>query len=121
MVRKESVLSIGKSGSGMTVSAKVFSRDGRIVAQIVDNGFFINPNNFFRRERPDKSTLVVYDQEGRQVLVVRYLNPSAVKILGIFNFPGISPIIIEENQQAFEGVVVSRYCFGSNRIDINLE
>jgi hypothetical protein len=117
MVRNENVLSIGKSGPGMTVSAKVFSRDGRIVAQTIDNEFFINPNNFFRRERPDKSTLVVYDQEDRQVLRVRYLNSSAIRILGIFNFPGISPVIIDEDQLVLSGRVVSHFCFGNNRVD----
>jgi hypothetical protein len=120
MVHGESILSIGKIGPGMTVSAKVFSADGRIIAAIVDNEFFINPNNFFRRERPDKSTLVVFDQGDREVLRVRYLNPSAIKILGIFNFPEIAPIVIKENQQVI-GDRFSAFCFGNNRVDFGLK
>jgi hypothetical protein len=63
-VHGQTVLSMRKLDKGITVSAKVFSADGRIIAEIKDNEFFINPNNIFRREFPDKSTLVVYDHLG---------------------------------------------------------
>jgi hypothetical protein len=77
-IKKDSLLSVNKEGHGIQISAKIFSEDRRIIAKIVNNEFYINPNNYFRRERPDKYTLIVYDQQDRMILYIRYLNSSAI-------------------------------------------
>lgn len=77
------LLSIEKKDKGMSINAQIYSLDRRIAAEIIDNRFQINPNNYFRRERPSKHALVVYDQEGAEVLNVDYLNQNAVHITGI--------------------------------------
>ena len=102
------VLTVRKSRHGILVDSIVSSRDGRIVAQIKDNRFFINPNNYFRRERPDRHTLVVYDQCGGAVLNVRLLNPHAIKILGTWHFQNHTPLIIRETSLQFDGLHLSR-------------
>jgi len=112
-VAGQKLLSIRKIGGAVAISARIYSRDGRIVAEIVDNFFRINPNNYFRREHPDASTLVVYDQYNRKVLDVRYLNRLSLKFLGIFDFPDRRPVVIEEEQQKL-GIGVSAGCFGNN-------
>ncbi len=90
------MLTINKNVEGIAVSANIFGPDGRIVAQMIENKFHINPNNYYRTEQ-DEHTLVVYDQYARKVLDVRFLNPSSVRVLGIFHCPGQSPITIEES------------------------
>ncbi len=107
--------SIDRTTDGVSVSLDVFSDDGKIVAEISKNEFTINPNNFFKRERPDKHTLIVYDQKKQKVLSIRYLNQSAVKILGIFYYPNRPPIVIEEQRQRIEGNNFSGFCLGDNK------
>ena len=101
-IKNDDIVTINKGSSGIQISAKIFSEDFRIIAKIVDNEFFLNPNNSFRRERPDRHTLVVYDQKDRMALYVRYLNSFAVKLLGAFYSQGMPPVVIrEETFQAF--------------------
>jgi hypothetical protein len=61
------------------------------------------------------------DQEDRQVLKVTYLNPSAIKILGIFNLPGIHPITIEENEQVIGSSHSTMSCSGYNDFDFTIQ
>jgi len=51
-------------------------------------------------QRPDRSTLIVTDQEGTEVLNVRYLNRHVIHLLGIFYVIGQNdPIVISETRQ----------------------
>jgi hypothetical protein len=107
------LLSIHPKPGGMSVSAKIYSSDMKIVAQIKDNKFHLNPSNYFRRERPDWHTLEVFDQQGDRVLHVRYLNNSAIKVLGKFHSPkGIVEITEDEVLLPNEGRL-SATCFGN--------
>ncbi len=120
-VGNEPLLIVNKIDDRLTISAKFFSRDGKIVAELKDNKFDINPNNHFRMERPDDHILIVYDQEDKQILNVEYLNPSAMKLLRKFYLPNRPPIIIDEEWQDFGGLKLSRTILGYNKVDIHLE
>lgn len=120
-IANQPIISLRRVERDLAVSSKIFSADGRIVAELIDNRFHINPNNYFRMERPDKHSLLVYDQQARLVLSVRFLNPLAVELLGIFNYPNRPPVIIEEDQATIRGITLSRNCFGSNHVDITIE
>src|ERR1700751_397843 len=98
VMRGEDVLSVRRVSNGLAVFAKVASDDGRVVAEIVDNRFYINPNNFLRMDQPDSHSLVVYDQKGNKVLDIKYLNPRSVRILGEFRAPGAVPLFITSDQ-----------------------
>jgi hypothetical protein len=111
-VAGQSFLSIDKIKDNLYISAKIFSYDSKILAEIRDNIFYINPNNYFRIERPNKHTLVVYDQQSRKVLDIYFINSKSVKILGIFNIPNRIPIVIEEEKQKIEGGTYEKNCFG---------
>jgi hypothetical protein len=105
------LLVIGEKNGGATISGRFFSADSKIVAEIKDNHFFVNPNNYFRIERPNKHVLIVYDQQGHQALNVEYLNPSTIKLLGRFNFPDSPPVIISEKGIRRKGMpYISRVC-----------
>lgn len=113
-------LVIDKSKAGIAIFAKLFSEDGRIVAEMKDNQFHVNPNNYFRIERPSSYCLIVYDQKGQQALNVEFLNPFTIKLLGKFYFPSRSPIIIEEEWMSYGGMRMSNSTFGENRVDIGI-
>lgn len=40
-----------------------------------------------QRKRGDLSTIIIHDESGRELLYVRYLNPTAVRVRGIFTCP----------------------------------
>jgi hypothetical protein len=72
------VLDRNKSGN-ITLTAEVFSADGKILTDVFKNAFTINKNNIFRMERPDDSTLKIVDQNNEQALYMRYLNKTELK------------------------------------------
>ena len=109
-VGDEELLSVQEGKDGLSVSAKVFSADSRIVAQIVDNEFHVNPNNYFRISRPDRHSLVVYDQQATEVLNVHFLNPHLVTVLGVFRHPRARLITIRENAVKAGGMIISGSC-----------
>jgi hypothetical protein len=86
-IGKDRMLTMDEIAGQIAISGKFYSRDGRIVATIENNEFSINPNNYFRKKRPDKHSLVVWDQEGAEVLNVRFINPKAIKFLGLIRHP----------------------------------
>ena len=111
----DDLLSITKTPDGISVSAKVFSSDSRIIAQIIENRFHINPNNYFRIERPDPHTLTVYDQQANRVLHVEFINKHVIKAGGVFHHVSGSLIVIDESSIKFGNNVLSNYCsFDSN-------
>jgi hypothetical protein len=87
-IGNENMLVMEKISGRIAISAKLFSSDGRIVAQLDKNQFFINPNNYFRKEiSADGHSLVVLDQSGIEVLNVRFLNPTTLSFLGVIRHP----------------------------------
>jgi len=115
------LLSIDKKNENITISAKFFSSNNRIVAELKENEFYINPNNYFRIEKPNEHSLIVYDQQGDKILNVHFINSSAIKILGRFYLPNRSPIIIDEDIQSYGGLKMSGNCFGENGVDIGIK
>lgn len=115
------LLAARRQGKELLVSARIYSRDDRIVAQIEDNRFVINPNNYFRRERPDKHSLVVFDQQDREVLNIEYLNPTTVMITGLFYYPRRKPVRIGMDQLDIMGNLFSDYCFGNTQTVIKID
>lgn len=116
----EDVLMARRVEKGMAVSAKILSEDGRIVAQLVDNKFYINPENFFSMERPDQHSLIVYDRQGQKVLDLRFLNPTSVSILGVFRHPGALPVVINQDVLMIGGNRFIGICFAGAEIGISV-
>jgi len=87
-INDDKMLVMEKIGGRVAISAKLFSSDGKMVAELIKNQFFINPNNYFRKEvASDGHSLTVYDQGGLQVLNVRFINENTVAFLGIIRHP----------------------------------
>ena len=119
-VAGEDLLSIRRKNECIAVSAKIYSADRQIVAEIIDNNFRINPSNYFRREQPDHHSFAIFDQQGERVLFVRHLNYSAIKILGTFHTARGIVKISEEEVFVPGRDRLSRFCFGNGVVSIQV-
>jgi hypothetical protein len=115
-VKGTDLIDLRRISKGISINAKTFSEDGKLVAEIVDNRFFVNPSNFFRLERPDSHSLVVYDLQNRKVMDIRYINSHSVRVLGIFRVPGAPPLIVDESELSFAGIHIDGSCFNSRTL-----
>jgi hypothetical protein len=82
-IHGEDVISVKRTESGYTVLTVVMrDSSNRIIARLNENGFVVNPNYSLYMFRPDKSTVIVEDQFGRQMLYARFLNEHAFRLKG---------------------------------------
>lgn len=79
----ENMIVIGNDGNTFWLDAKMFSEDGRIIAEITRNIFTINDKNCFRCERSPNG-LVVYNDEARPIIDLELLNPTCASLRGNF-------------------------------------
>lgn len=95
---------VEKNGSGLAISTDVYAEDGKTILVRIDKNHFITATGgeIFKRERPDRSTLMVTDKYGKMVLNVHYINELAVKITGTFVYPGTT-ISIDEHGGSIRG------------------
>jgi len=88
-----SVLALDRSKEGyIVVKLDIRSSDNKIIAQLGKDGFIVNEHNYLKIKRADKSSLIVVDEYGDEVLNIRYLNPQAIRVDGILRFPGRAPM-----------------------------
>ncbi|HEY3275165.1 MAG TPA: hypothetical protein VGJ94_00975 [Syntrophorhabdaceae bacterium] len=97
LIHGRDLLKFEKRPDGLFVSTTIIRDDGRQVAEIKDNQFSINTNNYFELKNYDRHGFEVFDKKGR-VFYVRYLNENAILFLGKFQVPGHSSIIVEEDK-----------------------
>lgn len=62
---------------------RVFDGNGNLLARIEGEDLWFSPN--VRHRKPNRSTLLVYDQTDRQVLKVEFVNPHFLYVEGIFH------------------------------------
>ncbi|HTX13701.1 MAG TPA: DUF5666 domain-containing protein [Candidatus Baltobacteraceae bacterium] len=119
----EDTLLLERTQSGMYVSAKIRGADGQLVAQIVDNEFFINSQDMFQLEK-GTSTLAVYDDRHQLIFDIQFLNAYTIKVLGTFFGPGGEEIRVAEGEQTFSShgatFVANSSCFGGGSGAIEL-
>jgi hypothetical protein len=105
-VAGQNLLAIHRTLAGISIDLKIFADDGKIIVQIEDNKFYINPNNSFRVTNPDPHSLVVFDDMAEKVLDIKFLNPTTIRVSGIFRYRGHEPVrIIEDSAMVERGQV----------------
>jgi hypothetical protein len=109
-VKGTDVIDLRRTSKGLAINAKTFSGDGKVIAEIVDNRFYVNPNNFFRIEKQDSHSLIVHDLQGRKVMDIRYINSHSVSVLGIFQVPGAPPLVVDEKQLTLGPIHLTGSC-----------
>jgi hypothetical protein len=97
----EDLLKISKSGPGISIFAKIQARDSKIVAILENNRFRVNPNSTFSVSRNDPSTLEVVDNFNDRVLYVRFMNPTTIRVEGIFRSSGRFPVNVDSGHIIF--------------------
>jgi hypothetical protein len=109
---EENVLSLEKTSGGIVVNAIIRDSDGNEVATIKRNVFKARSGGDYEAISRDAHSLLVLDKKDRVVLYIRYLNPRAVKITGIFREPNRAPLIVDDNGIAQpNGTRLTRSCF----------
>jgi hypothetical protein len=81
------LLTVHKVKTGLLVDAKIFDKDGNLIAKIERNKTLVNKNFVSDFNRPDEHPLWINDNHDKQVLYVRFLNKNSLYIEGIFNLP----------------------------------
>lgn len=100
-VKGQELIRLNVTPEGAYVSATIIREDGRVVAQIRENKYAVNPNNYFESPiRVDKSTIRVRDRNGGEALYARFLNERAFQIMGVFNVPGARTVTIASDRKS---------------------
>ena len=112
MYNAKPVLTMDRDDAGrIGITVDIRSRDGKIVARFDKGHFQINANNILSMKRPDKSTLIVEDQDGTEVLNIRYRNRQVIHFLGTLNVEGRSmPVKITEDGVRDGVLIRARLC-----------
>ena len=113
-VGDKDLLGIHRSPSGVTIDAKIFDSDGKIVVGVDHNVVRPNTNNVYYVESPDPSTIIVHDQHDEIVLQIKYLNPKSIKVNGVFRYGGSSPVVMDDTGIRWARGVVSGTIAGEN-------
>jgi hypothetical protein len=115
------LLSLDKTTEGVMVTASVFDDRSNLIAELRQNRF-VATNYASHFERPDRSTLMVYDHRGMMALKVVYLNDRAIVVQGILRVPdtrkvatvGDKNILISPGQ-----TLMTAPCAGGMGVDFN--
>jgi hypothetical protein len=98
-IANQEILTLGQERSGniKIMLLRIYDDRNNIIARIDGNAFWIGTG--IRKKHPDRSTLKIYDHNDDEVLNIRYQNPHAVSILGIFRYLGrmvmVTPTIMQ--------------------------
>jgi hypothetical protein len=115
MIRGQKRLVIDRDKANrIAVTVDIFGADDRVIASIEKNKFRVNQNNYLEMERKDRSSLRVVDQYKNEVLNIRYLNPSAIKLKAILRYPGYKTIDITDKEQYYGNETQSGICMGES-------
>ena len=116
-VAKENLLTIHRVDGSISVDAKIFGEDNKIIVEIENNKPFtdLQHKDYWRAERPDAQTLIIHDKYADKILSIKYLNPLAVRILGTFRYSGRELVVREDR------MLLDRKPWGIGNIAGNLE
>lgn len=108
-------LTIERAGDGFYVTAQIMSKDRQFAATVQRNSFINTVARTWYQTRLDDSTIAVYDERDEEILYVRYMNSSAIKIRGVFGAPGKHALLITDSEMSVPALNqhLSKLCIGS--------
>jgi hypothetical protein len=81
-------IEISQESTGLAISADIFSTQGKLIGKLRKNGYTVAGDKKLVVEKTgDLSTLVVHDEQGTELLYVRYVNSGAIRVRGVFSCP----------------------------------
>jgi hypothetical protein len=112
------LITVDKNNQGdILLTGDILDSSYKLIARITQNNFVVATNNISYQQRPDASTLIVYDSYGNEVLSFRYLNNHAIQLLGNFYYqPDLEFLIQSTTQTLTRGKLTMLYsgsCLGT--------
>ncbi len=105
--------------NGMQISAAIYGRNGRRMGRIDNNGYEIDYDADVTVEHSgDLSTIVVHNAAKDELLYVRYLNHSTMRVRGIFACPAGQPAFTITDEDISPPVVAGPACMIESTIGI---
>jgi hypothetical protein len=95
---------------------RIYNSENKIIARIDKDGFWVNPG--VRKKWPDKSTLIVFDEQDKEVANIKYLNDRTLMVQGYFRHPR-SPVVQIDASRIFypaKNQSITNSCFGNARV-----
>jgi hypothetical protein len=102
---RDTALTITKDEKGIKVSTRIKDKDGKIIAELIDNEWKLNPNNLWDRNY-SQNALEVKDAEGDIVLQVRLLDDRVQLQAKFYNSSGRG-IAIGKDESGHGAIVFS--------------
>ena len=103
----KNMITISKSSGGLLVlTMDIRTEKNALVARFDEQGFEVNPT--FNKRHPDKSTIIVEDAYGKEIIKVRYVNRRALSVEAKMTIDGR-----EVNVPGFGGMCMS-HSFGAD-------
>lgn len=100
-INGQKVINIDKKQDGsMAISMDIFDDAGHIITRI-DNGKFDVVNNILTMERTNRHSLRVVSNKGEEVISMKFINPSTMRLNLILNYPNHGKLIIDESGVSF--------------------
>ena len=100
-VNGKNPLILNRDESGrIALTMDILDKDGKVVVQFDNGHFTVNQNARLDMKRPDRSTLIVHDNYGNEVLNIRYLNKHSVAISALLQYSQARPVRIEKTTVA---------------------
>jgi hypothetical protein len=108
------VISIDRGeGGSLVMSVDMRDNVNKIIANLSKDGFIVSRNYELYMLRPDKSTVIIEDGFGREIIKARFLNPKAFALEGTVQY-GDKAFPLEV--QGFYGL-----CSGHSTVDIKID
>src|SRR5579859_649822 len=98
-------------------------RDNRVV-EIVHDGYKVDKYSHAFVKKPDKSTLLVEDHLGNILVNIRFLNPNAISLQGVFRYPTYPTLSIKQDEVEIGNFIFDYNChhnIGPNTPIINVD
>ena len=101
------------TGHIRVTTLQIFDDRKDSIATMDDGHFWVKFGS--KKKRPDKSTLVVYDHLNKEVLRIRFLNPHAISVQGLFRHPKRAETIeITDKFLQIGGISIQKFFFADN-------
>lgn len=117
------ILSIDRdraSASLIITVLRIFDDRNDIIAKIDKDGFWVRGDT--RMKRPDRSSLIVFDHNDSEVLNIRFLNPRAISVTGIFRHTHVRfPVILTPEYMEINTNKLIGNCMGEAKTDIVIQ
>ena len=93
----QNLIEVSVSGNELIIkNITVFDIHGDIIATITNGNLWVHPLS--RKNRPNRSQLIVYDRHNNEALYVHFINAKTIALRGIFGYPGTEPVIVTDTE-----------------------